>query len=100
MNTTNRSYAASAALLCSLLFSIPASADAYPVNGVWTAPDPEFPVASDEACFTVKTFGAESVARRSIAQIMIFTGDKRYNVIGNSQTAPTLQSAKAAEPIR
>jgi hypothetical protein len=97
MNTANRSYAASGALLCSLLFSIPAAADIYPVNGVWAAPNPEFPIAADEACFTIKTVGVEAVARKSIAQIMIFTRDKRYNVIGNSQTDHTLQSTKAAD---
>src|SRR5438876_10512297 len=56
------------------LGSLPAVADVYPVNGVWAAPHPQFPISADEACFTVKVVGVEAVARKSIAHIIIFAG--------------------------
>jgi hypothetical protein len=76
---------------------LPAVADVYPVNGVWAAPHPEFPISADEACFTVKVVGVQAVARKSIAQIVIFTGEKRYTVKANAQSSHTLQSAKATD---
>jgi hypothetical protein len=84
-------------LACLVLSSFPAEADVYPVSGVWAAPNPEFPIAVDEACLVIKTFGVEVLARKSIAEMMIFTNDKRYDVKGNVQTDSTLQSARAAE---
>ena len=45
--------------VCLLLTSLPATADVYPVNGVWAAPNANFPVAADESCFAVKLFGVE-----------------------------------------
>jgi hypothetical protein len=74
-----------------------AAHDVYPVNGVWAAPNPEFPVAIDETCFTINTFGVEAVSRRSIAEMIIFTNDKRYDVKGNMQTGSSVQSVKAAD---
>ena len=70
-------------LACLLLGPLPAEAVTYPVNGVWAAPHPEFPISSDEACFTVKIVGVNAVARKSIARIVIFNGDKRYTVKAN-----------------
>jgi hypothetical protein len=42
-----------------LLGPLPAEAVTYPVSGVWAAPHPEFPISSDEACFTVKIVSAK-----------------------------------------
>lgn len=84
-------------LACLVLSSFPAEADVYPVSGVWAAPNPEFPIAADEACLIIKTFGVEVLARKSIAEMMIFTNDKRYDVKSNVQMDNTLQSARAAE---
>src|SRR5690349_11969123 len=84
-------------LTCYLLGSLPAEAVTYPVAGVWAAPNPEFPISSDEACFTVKTVGVNAVARRSVGQIIIFNGDKRYSLKANVQTSHTLHSFKAGD---
>ena len=84
-------------LACLVLSSFPAEADVYPVSGVWAAPNPEFPIAVDEACLIIKTFGVEVLARNSIAEMMIFTNDKRYDVKGNVQRDSTLQSVRAVE---
>ena len=78
-------------LACLLLGSLPAEAVTYPVNGVWAAPHPEFPISSDEACFTVKIVGVNAVAQKSIARIVIFNGDKRFTVKDNIQSSHTLQ---------
>jgi hypothetical protein len=79
---------------CLLLGSLPAGAVSYPVNGVWAAPHPEFPISSDEACFTVKIVGVNAVAQKSIARIFIFNGDKRYIVKAGTQSSHTLLSLK------
>ena len=84
-------------LACLVLSSFPAEADVYPVSGVWAAPNPEFPIAVDEACLIIKTFGVEVLARNSIAEMMIFMNDKRYDVKGNVQRDSTLQSVRAVE---
>jgi hypothetical protein len=84
-------------LACFLLGSRPAEAVSYPVNGVWAAPNPDFPISRDEACFTVKTVGVNAVTRRSVAQIIVFNGDKRYTASANNQPSYTLHSLRAAE---
>lgn len=84
-------------MTCCLLGSLPAEAVTYPVAGVWASPNPEFPISSDEACFTVKTVGVSAVARKSVGQIIIFNGDKRYSVKGNVQASYTLHSFKAGD---
>jgi len=80
-----------------LLGSLPAEAGTYPVSGVWAAPHPEFPISSDEACFTVKIVGVNAVAQKSIARIVIFNGDKRFTVKDNIQSSHTLHSLKAVD---
>ena len=84
-------------LACFVSSSLPAEAEMYPVRGVWAAPNAEFPIAVDEACLLIKTFGVEALASKSLAEMMIFTNDKRYDVKGNLQTESTLQSSRAAE---
>ena len=84
-------------LACLLLGSLPAEAVTYPVNGVWAASHPNFPISGDEVCFTVKIVGVNAVAQKSIARIVIFNGDKRYTVKGNIQSSHTLHSLKAVD---
>jgi hypothetical protein len=38
-----------------ILISFPAAAEVYPVSGIWTAIDTEFPAAANETCIAVKT---------------------------------------------
>jgi hypothetical protein len=51
--------------LVGLLLSSPAVADIYPIKGAWVAPNPDFPIRPDEACFTVRLSGIEAVTPRS-----------------------------------
>ena len=80
-----------------ILFSFPAAAEVYPVSGVWTAIDTEFPAAANETCLAVKTFGVEAVSKKSISEMIIFAKDKRYDVKGDVQTETTIKSIKVAD---
>jgi hypothetical protein len=79
-----------------ILISFPAAAEVYPVSGVWTATDTEYPAAANETCIAVKTFGVEAVARKSVSELIIFAKDKRYDVKGDVQTEATIKSIKQA----
>jgi hypothetical protein len=70
--------------LVGLLLSSPAVADIYPIKGVWVAPNPNFPIRPDEACFTVRWSGIEAVTRKFIAELHIFSENKRYEVRRNT----------------
>ena len=83
--------------LLGLLLSSPAVADVYPIKGVWVAPNSDFPVRPDEACFTVRLSGIQAVTRKFIAQLLIFNENKRYEVRQNIQTVSTLLSTKPTE---
>ena len=83
--------------LVGLLLSSPAVADIYPVRGVWVAPNRDFPIGPNEACFTVRLSGVEAVARKLIAELHIFNESKRYEVRQNIQAVSTLISVKPAE---
>jgi hypothetical protein len=86
-----------AALGCLVLVSFPVAAEVYPVNGVWVAPDPAFPVATGEACFIIKTIGVEAVSRKSIFEVVIFTTNKRYDLKGGVQTEGSIESVRATD---
>jgi hypothetical protein len=64
----------------SILFSLPAAAQSYPISGVWAAIDPQFPKARSEMCIAVKTFGTAAVANNLIAEIILFDQNKRFDV--------------------
>jgi hypothetical protein len=90
--------AASLGLLIGLiLFSFPAAAEVYPVSGVWVAIDTEFPAAANETCIAIKTFGVEAVSKKSISEMIIFAGQKRFDVKGDVQTETTIKSIKVSE---
>ena len=80
-----------------ILFSFPAAAEVYPVSGVWTAIDTDFPAAANEACVAVKTFGVEALSKKSISEMIIFAKDKRYDVKGDVQTETTIKSIKVVD---
>src|SRR5882724_5124346 len=83
--------------LAGLLLSSPAVADIYPIRGVWVAPNRDFPAGPNEACFTVRMSGVEAVARKFIAELLIFNENKRYEIKQNVQAVSTLVSTKPAE---
>jgi hypothetical protein len=82
---------------CSILFSVPAAAQSYPIGGVWAAIDPQFPKAISEMCIAVKTFGTEAVANNLIAEIIIFDQKKRFYVRGDATGETIIKSIKAVD---
>jgi hypothetical protein len=84
-------------LLGLILISFPAAAEVYPVSGVWTATDTDFPAAANETCIAVKTFGVEAVSKKSISEMIIFAKNKRYDLKGDVQTEATIKSIKLAD---
>jgi hypothetical protein len=90
--------ASSLGLLIGLfLISFAAAAEVYPVSGVWTAIDTNFPAAEIETCLAVKTFGVEAVSKKSVSELIIFAKDKRYDIKGDVQTETTIKSIKVAD---
>ena len=83
--------------LVGLLLCTPAVADIYPIKGVWAAPNPDFLIRRDEACFTVRLSGIEAVTRKLIAELHIFNENKHYEVRQNTQAVSTLFSMKSSE---
>ena len=77
-----------------LLISSPAAADIYPVNGIWVTLNPDFPIGANEACFNIRVSGVEAVVRKSIAEILIFNENKRYDVKQDVEIVSTLSSIK------
>jgi hypothetical protein len=82
---------------CSILFSLSAAAQSYPISGVWAAIDPQFPKARSETCIAVKAFGTEAVARNFIAEIIIFDQNKRFDVRGDATGKTIIKSIKAVD---
>ncbi|MGX4801631.1 hypothetical protein [Bradyrhizobium guangdongense] len=80
--------------LAGLPLSFPAVADVYPVTGIWVTLDSNFPIGADEACFAVRLSGVEAVGRDSIAEMIIFNGDKRYDVKPSEQLISKLTSSQ------
>jgi hypothetical protein len=89
--------AASLGLLIGLVLVSIAAAEVYPIGGVWTSIDIDFPAAANETCVAVKTFGVEAVSKKSISEMIIFAKDKRYDVKGDVQTETTIKSIKVAQ---
>ena len=88
---------ASALVIGLSVISFPAAAEVYPVSGVWTAINPDFPAAANETCITLKAIGIDAVSKKSISEIIIFAGQKRFGVKGDDQTQATIKSIKVAD---
>ena len=82
---------------CSMLFSLAAVAQGYPISGVWAAIDRQFPKARSEMCAAVKTFGTAAVANNLIAEIIIFDQKKRFYVRGDATGETIIKSSKAVD---
>ena len=74
--------------------SFPAAAQVYPVNGVFSVIDPQYPAHRNEACMALKTFGVEAASKQAIPGLAIFSKDKRYDAYGDVQTEETIKSIK------
>jgi predicted small secreted protein len=82
---------------CSILFSLPAAAQSYPISGVWVAIDPQFSKTISEMCIALKAFGTEAVANNLIAEITIFDQNKRFDVRADATGETIIKSIKAVD---
>ena len=66
-----------------VLFSSAASAETYPVSGVWVATDDRFPGSTGGACLVLKQFGIDAVIAQPFPRLMIFprTSDLKCEAI-------------------
>ena len=79
-----------------VLFSSAASAETYPVSGVWVATDDRFPGSTGGACLILKQFGIDAVIAQPFPRLMIFSKDKRFEVRGDYLAERTIRSVKSA----
>jgi hypothetical protein len=77
------------------LFSSAASAQTYPVSGVWVATDDRFPGSTRGACLILKQFGVDAVLAQPFPRLMIFSEGKRFEVQGDFQAERTIKSVKS-----
>ena len=76
------------------LFSFAASAQTYPVSGVWIARDYHFPQFAAGDCFALKTFGVDALFEGSFPTVMIFSDSQRFVAQGGRSTERTISSVK------
>lgn len=82
------------AAACSL-FSFAASAQTYPVSGVWVARNALFPASKTGECLTLKTFGVDAVSKGSLPTVMIFSNGKRIEVRADYHAERAIRSVKS-----
>jgi hypothetical protein len=80
-----------------VLFSSAASAQTYPVSGVWVATDDRFPGSTGGACLILKELGVDAVLTQPFPRLMIFSKDKRFEVRGDYLAERILRSVKSAK---
>jgi hypothetical protein len=76
------------------LFSCAASAQTYPVSGVWVARDHGFLGSTAGACLLLKVLGVDAVLTQSFPRVMIFSEDKRYELRRDLHAERTIRSVK------
>jgi hypothetical protein len=79
-----------------VLFSSAASAQTYPVSGVWVATDDRFPGSTGGACLILKQFGIDAALAQPFPRLLIFSKDKRFEVRGDHLAETTIRSVKSA----
>jgi hypothetical protein len=79
-----------------VLFSSAASAQTYPVSGVWVATDDRFPGSTGGACLILKQFGIDAVLAQPFPRLMIFSKDTRFEVREDYLAERTIRSVKSA----
>jgi len=76
-----------------IVLSFPAAAQVYPVKGVFSAIDLNYPDRNG-ACMALKTFGVDAISKQGIPELIIFANEKRYHVKGDSHTEEKIKSIK------
>jgi hypothetical protein len=76
------------------LFSFAASAQIYPVSGVWIAKDYHFPQFPAGACLALKTLGVNALFDGSFPAVTIFSDGQRFVVRGGRPAERAIRSVK------
>jgi hypothetical protein len=76
-----------------VFFSSAASAQTYPVSGVWVATDDR---STGGACLILKQFGIDAALAQPFPRLLIFSKDKRFEVRGDYLAETTIRSVKSA----
>ena len=74
-----------------------ASAQTYPISGVWVAMDRPFLVSKTGACLTLKKVGADALFDGPFPTVMIFSLDERIVVRGGRSAELSIRSVKSAK---
>ena len=77
------------------LFSLAASAQTYPVSGVWIAREYPFFQFTEGACLALKKIGVEALFEGSFPTVMIFSNGQRFVVQGGRAAERTIRSVKS-----
>jgi hypothetical protein len=72
------------------------SAETYPISGVWVAKDDRFPGSTAGARLLLKKFGVDAVLTQALPRVMIFSGGKRFELLGDFYAERTVRSVKGA----
>jgi hypothetical protein len=63
---------------------------------VWVAKDDRFPGSTAGACLLLKEFGVDAVLTQPFPRVMIFSGNKRFEMRGDFHAERTVRSVKGA----
>ena len=83
------------ALLLGSQSSFAASAQTYPISGVWVAMDQRFMMSKAGACLTLKRLGADALFEGPFPTVMIFSVRERLVVRGGRAAELAIQSVKS-----
>jgi hypothetical protein len=84
-------------LIVGSLSCFAASAQTYPISGVWVAMDQRFLVSKTGACLTLKRLGADALFDGPFPTVMIFSVDERFVVRGGRSAELAIRSVKSTK---
>jgi len=84
-------------LIVGSLSCFAASAQTYPISGVWVAMEQRFLVSKTGACLTLKILGADALFDGPFPTVMIFSVDERFVVRGGRSAELAIRSVKSAK---
>jgi hypothetical protein len=71
-----------------------ASAQNYPISGVWVATEGRTPGSQAGACFALKVLGVGSIQSQSLPTVLIFSDGKRFEIRSGSHSEQFARSVR------
>ena len=84
-------------LIVGSLTCFAASAQTYPISGVWVAMEQRFLLSKTEACLTLKRAGADPLFDGPFPTVMIFSAGERFVVREGRSAELAIRSVKSAK---